>query len=300
MGKIPATQVDVSRFASWGCGSIECQVGFGSGRRVPSDRRTARKMLPSWPCVPVRELLTNRPVVPFQPTLPFGALSLAYQTPIPARRLGRGRTERIQSKFTSAQAMHPALNRNAYLVKEHVGFLKAANNYDVFDPETGEEILQCREERLGLVTKLVRLFTDYKRMTPFNVQIRTPSGQPVVRVSRGISIFLSKVDVWDENEQRLGGFKQKLFSIGGSFTVLSKDDQPLCELKGKWTSWEFSFKAGNNELAKVSKKWAGIGKELFTSADNYILEISPQVPPDNAVRQLIIAAVMCIDMVLKE
>jgi uncharacterized protein YxjI len=58
--------------------------------------------------------------------------------------------------------------------------------------------------------------------------------------------------------------------------------------------------AGNNELAKVSKKWAGLGKELFTSADNYMLEISDQVPPDNPVRQLILGAVMCIDMVLKE
>jgi uncharacterized protein YxjI len=176
---------------------------------------------------------------------------------------------------------------------------KAANNYDIFDPKSNQEILHCREEKLGLITKMLR-FTDYKRMTPFNVQIRTPDGQPVVRVSRGVSLFLSKVQVFDESEQPLGGFKQKLFSIGGAFSVLGKDDQPLCELKGKWTSWDFRFMAGNNELAKVSKKWAGLGKELFTSADNYMLEISDQVPPDNPVRQLILGAVMCIDMVLKE
>jgi hypothetical protein len=39
---------------------------------------------------------------------------------------------------------------------------------------------------------------------------------------------------------------------------------------------------------------------LFTSADNYVLEISPAVPADSAVRQLILSAVLCIDMVLKE
>ena len=58
--------------------------------------------------------------------------------------------------------------------------------------------------------------------------------------------------------------------------------------------------AGDKELAHVSKKWAGIGKELFTSADNYVLQISDEVPPDSKLRQLILAAVMCIDMVLKE
>jgi hypothetical protein len=39
---------------------------------------------------------------------------------------------------------------------------------------------------------------------------------------------------------------------------------------------------------------------LFTSADNYVLEISASVSPDDPARQMILAAVMCIDMVLKE
>jgi uncharacterized protein YxjI len=195
--------------------------------------------------------------------------------------------------------MHPVLNRNLYFVKEHVGFFKAANNYDILDPETSEIILNCREEKLGFFTKMLR-FTDYKRYTPFDVQIRTPTGEPVVSVRRGVTLFLSKVNVFDENEKRLGGFKQKLFSIGGAFKVLGADDQQLCELKGKWTSWEFRFLAGDNELARVSKKWAGLGRHLFTSADNYMLEISNEVPPDHPVRQLILAAVMCIDMVLHE
>jgi uncharacterized protein YxjI len=119
-------------------------------------------------------------------------------------------------------------------------------------------------------------------------------------VTRGISLFLSKVDVLDEQHQRIGGFKQKFFSIGGAFDVLGANDQTLCKLKGKWTGWDFRFMTGETELAHVSKKWAGFGKELFTSADNYMLQISDQVPAYNPVRQLILGAVMCIDLVLKE
>ena len=197
--------------------------------------------------------------------------------------------------------MHPALNRNLFLVKEHRGIFKAANNFDIYDPQTNEQILHCREDRLGVFTKMLR-FTDYKRMTPFDIEVRTPSGQPVLHVRRGISLLLSKVDVHDGDEsgRRIGGFKQKLFSIGGAFNVLDSNDQPICQLKGKWTGWDFRFMAGDQELAHVSKKWAGIGKELFTSADNYILSISEHVSPDSQIRQLILAAVLCIDMVLKE
>lgn len=195
--------------------------------------------------------------------------------------------------------MDPILNRNLFFVKEHIGMFKASNNFDIFDPETNEQILECREDNLGFFTKIFR-FTDYKRMTPFNVVIRKPDGTQLIRVERGISLILSHVKVYNENDQLIGGFKQKFFSIGGKFEVLDANDEPLCMLKGKWHSWDFKFMKDEIELAHVTKKWAGLGKELFTSADNYILEISENVPEDAPVRQLILAAVMVIDMVLKE
>jgi len=195
--------------------------------------------------------------------------------------------------------MTDALNKNLFLVKEHVGMFKAANNYDIYDPDTNQIIMECREDKLGTFTKMLR-FTDWKRMTPFDIQVRTPEGQQVVRVKRGVSLFLSKVDVHDENDQVIGGFKQKFFSVGGAFNVLDQNDQPVCHLKGKWTGWNFRFMKDDVELAQVSKKWAGMGKEMFTSADNYVLSISEAVPPESNIRKLILAAVMCIDMVLKE
>ena len=195
--------------------------------------------------------------------------------------------------------MHDLLKNNVFLIKEHVGMFKAANNYDIHDPASGEVIMECREEGLGFLTKLFR-FSKYKRMTPFDISIRTLDGQQLLRITRGISIFLSTVQVLDEKDQYIGGFKQKLFSIGGSFAVLDADDSPVCQLQGKWTGWDFRFTADETEFAQVSKEWAGIGKEMFTSADNYALAISEAVPADHVARQLILAAVMCIDMVLKE
>lgn len=195
--------------------------------------------------------------------------------------------------------MHEALNKNLFVVKEHLGLFKASNNFDIYDPESGEIMLECREPNLGIFTKVLR-FTDYKRFTPFDVRITTPEGDPIITVKRGISIFLSTVKVYDAADTFIGEFKQKLFSIGGSFKVLDADGIEVCHLKGKWTGWDFRFIMDNRELAHVTKKWNGLGKELFTSADNYVLEIADEVPENSPVRQLILAAVMCIDMVLKE
>ena len=195
--------------------------------------------------------------------------------------------------------MSDVINHNLYLVKEHVGIFKAANNFDIYDPSTGNVIMECREPNLGIFTKLLR-FTDYKRMTPFDIQVTTPDGERVVRIQRGISLFLSKIEVRDQDNNLIGGFKQKFFSIGGKFDVLDQNDQVVCQLQGKWTGWDFYFRSDEKEFAHVSKKWAGLGKELFTSADNYVLEIANDIPKNDDSRKLILAAVMCIDMVLKE
>jgi uncharacterized protein YxjI len=196
--------------------------------------------------------------------------------------------------------MHPALNKNLFFVKEHVKIFKAANSFDIFDPETKEQILQCSEDNLGFFTKMFR-FTDYKRTTPFNMNVKDMNGNTLFTVKRGVSFFLSTVEVIDSNGMLMGKFKQKFFSIGGKFEVLDASERSLCMLRGKWTSWEFKFVSNDGkDFAAVTKKWGGLGKELFTSADNYVLEINSEVPADHPLRILILAAVMCIDLVLKE
>ncbi len=191
------------------------------------------------------------------------------------------------------------LSKNLFLVKEHVGMFKAASNYDIFDPSSGEMIMTCREENLGWFTKIMR-FTDYKRMTPFDVEVRDMAGNLIVQVKRGTTFFRSVVEVFNGSGVLIGKFRQKMLSLGGKFQVLDAQDEMLCEVKGKWTGWEFKFGLEDVQFGMVSKKWSGFGKEIFTSADNYMLSIDETLEADHPLRELILAAVMCIDFVLKE
>ena len=68
-------------------------------------------------------------------------------------------------------------------------------------------------------------------------------------------------------------------------------------MKGDWKGWNFKFlDSAGQEMGVVTKKWAGLGKELFTSADNYIIEIK-EGTANNA---LLLAAAIAIDTVFKE
>lgn len=195
--------------------------------------------------------------------------------------------------------MHPLLKTNLFFVKEHLGLFKASSNYDIYDPESKQLLFQCREIDLNIVSKLLR-FTGFKRCTPFDIQITTENSERVLKLKKGISLFLSRVSVYDENEKKVGYLKQRLFPLGNNFDVFDVNDTLICSLNGSLFAWDFKFVRNQEAIGAVTKKWAGIGKELFTTADNYILEINSSVAKDDLARLMMVASVLCIDMVIKE
>jgi uncharacterized protein YxjI len=198
--------------------------------------------------------------------------------------------------------MKKNLQKNIFLFKEHLGMFKASNNYDIYDPKTKEIILHCREKNLNPVYKIVRLFlTDFKALTPFEIDIRGLDGKRIIKVKKGLSLILSKIEVFDENDKLIGLFKQKLFpNFYPKFEMFDEKENLVSILKGNLIGWNFEFLKDENTIATVTKKWSGIGKEMFTSADNYMLEIKDTVDKADPLRLLIFAAVICIDMVFKE
>jgi len=195
--------------------------------------------------------------------------------------------------------MHQALNKNKLFVKEHTGVFKAANSYDIFDLETNEMLMECREPGLGFITKLFR-FTKYKAMTPFDIII-SANGAPIVNVKRGVTFIRSVVSVFDETGEQVGTLRKIFKLFKPSFEILSITGEKLGVLEGNFVGWDFTIKNTDGEvLATISKKWAGVGKELFTTADNYAIIIADSVKENDPVRVLIFGAVMSIDMVLKE
>ena len=103
--------------------------------------------------------------------------------------------------------MHGVSNENRFLIKIKGWTWGPVANYDIYDPETGHITMECREKRLGIVTKIFRCI-DCHRMTPFDIQVRIPYRHQVVRVTKGISVILSRseMNVLDENDRRIGGW----------------------------------------------------------------------------------------------
>jgi uncharacterized protein YxjI len=191
------------------------------------------------------------------------------------------------------------LERTSFFVKERAGLLKLTDTYDILDPATGRNIGIAREEP-PIWAKWLRLVIA-KQTMPTTVNIYEQEGRPpVLSIHRGFTFIRSKVRVVAGGKP-LGYFKSKLISIGGGFNVFDNQDQQVAEVKGNWKGWDFKFvsKQGR-EIGSVTKKWAGLGKELFTSADNYIISLKDLSGASPVASALLLAAGLAIDVVYKE
>lgn len=190
------------------------------------------------------------------------------------------------------------LDKHTYLVKERVGLAKLHESFDIHDAESGELLATAVEEASPL-RKALKLLVN-KRTLPFEIDLTDASGKQILKIERGFTLLRSRIRVHDERGDLLGTFKQRLLSIGGRFELFDEHDRKVADIKGNIIGWNFKFlDESGKELGQVSKKWAGMGKEFFTSADNYVVALSRDVDPVGT-GPLMLAAALCIDMALKE
>jgi uncharacterized protein YxjI len=196
------------------------------------------------------------------------------------------------------------LNFNQFFIKEHVGLFKLSNAYDIIDPQNGQKI-GLAQEKIGKFFLALR-FLISKQTLPTRVDIiENPNdkgeGRVVVSIVRGWSLLRAKVRVLVDGDKEVGYFKSKLFSLGGGFFIYDTKDIKVAEIKGDWKGWNFKLlDTTGKELGTISKKWAGLGKEMFTSADNYMISLSGIGNDNLGTKALMLAAGIAIDTVYKE
>jgi uncharacterized protein YxjI len=191
-------------------------------------------------------------------------------------------------------------HRQAIFVKERVGFLKLTDVYDLLDPENGAVLGQVRDEPssgfkyLRLVVKKIML------PTTFNVY-EGSNPQPSLSLVKKAQFFRAHLQILSQGQPLLN-LRGKLFSLRGYYEVLDPaSGREIAQVRGDWKGWNFQLLDPNGQaVGTITKKWAGIGKELFTSADNYIVALGPAAGSFPKAMESLLAISIAIDAVHKE
>jgi uncharacterized protein YxjI len=191
------------------------------------------------------------------------------------------------------------LDRRTFFVKERVAVLRLTDTYDILDPESQQPIGIARDEPPSWA-KMLRLVVK-KALLPTTLNVYEDEAMPpVLAIHKRPALLRAKVQV-TSGGRPLGHFVSKLFSLGGGFFVFDAGGQQVAEVKGDWKGWNFKLlDAQGQELGVVTKKWAGIGKELFTSADRYMIALAENSGGNRDRAALLLAAGLAIDVVFKE
>lgn len=190
------------------------------------------------------------------------------------------------------------LEADKFMVKEKVKFFKSHQTYDIFDFGT-EEHLGTAEEAIGGLVKALRWVVS-KHWMPTAVEVRDHDGALVFTIRRGGFLFRARVEVLNADGEVIGYFKSKVLSFGGGFWVYDKNDRQFAEVKGNFIGFNYRvLTPDGDELGKVTKKWGGAAKELFTSADTYMVDVADDLTDQPVAKMLVLAAALAIDIIYK-
>ncbi len=186
---------------------------------------------------------------------------------------------------------------NTFFIDEKVNMFKFENDYKVYD---GFGLQQGNiKQKLGVGKKLLSLIIS-KAMMPFKLEIINMEGEVQATISRGWTFFMSKISVNGPEGDLYGTITQKFQLLKPKFVLADENGNKIAEIKGDWKAWNFSITDANEKsIGTISKKWNGLGKELFTSADKYNVSIDEAVV-ENRNKIVIVSGAITIDMILKE
>lgn len=160
--------------------------------------------------------------------------------------------------------------------------------------------MDANEKKLGFVAEIgggflgtiARQFLGTRRS--MEILIFNESGEEILKLKRPFYLFFSKLTVFFQgikigSVHRRLAFLYKLYDLrDSSGFVFSRIKAPL------WRLWTFPiFNSSKRQIGKITKKWGGIAKEVFTDADRFQIQFPPC---DFKQKATILSAALSIDL----
>ncbi len=185
--------------------------------------------------------------------------------------------------------------KKKYLIKESISPASLHESYMIIDPDSNTLLAEVVEEAT-FKQKLAKLFVD-KGFLPVKLVMRNDEGEPLLEISSPASFVKSVFTVKNSDGRILCVLRQKCSFIKPEIIVEDGNGQLLGTIEGRWNFKNFIFKDTNmNEIATIKHLFAGLTQELFTTADDYEVNINS----DPSMSLITLAAVICIDFMYHE
>jgi uncharacterized protein YxjI len=184
------------------------------------------------------------------------------------------------------------------IVNQKAKLIELNNQYGVFD-RNGRQLAAVNQVGQSAAKKVLRLVSNLDQFMTHQLQITDAAGTVQLRLTRPAKVFKSTVVVSDGQGNEIGKIVQDNV-FGKIHFTLEAGGHTYGAIKAEnWRAWNFRIEDhAGNEVARITKTFEGVAKTLFTTADNYVVQIHTRLPqPLNA---LVVASALSVDTALKQ
>jgi uncharacterized protein YxjI len=210
----------------------------------------------------------------------------------------RGDVARAGAEGPAARGGGTPLTEPVLVVNQKAKLVEVTNEYAIYDRDANQ-IGAVRQVGQNMARKALRLLTSLDQYLPTRLEIVDVAGKVLLRLTRPAKLLKSRVVVEDANGEEIGQIVQQNV-VGKIRFSLEAGGQPLGSINAEnWRAWNFNIQDGTGtEVARITKTWEGLAKTMFTTADNYVVQLHRTL--DDPLRSLVVAAALGVDTALKQ
>ena len=210
-----------------------------------------------------------------------------------------------QEKYRGAQVGEAAFQGGGTIftepilvVNQKAKLIELNNQYGVFNKD-GRQIAAVNQVGQTAAKKALRLLTSLDQFMTHRLEITDLQGQVLLRITRPAKVMKSTVIVSDGNDQEIGRIVQDNVFGKIHFTLQAGGHTYGSINAENWRAWNFRVEDHTGqEIARITKTFEGIAKTMFTTADNYVVQIHGLIP--QPLNSLVVAAALSVDTALKQ
>jgi uncharacterized protein YxjI len=195
--------------------------------------------------------------------------------------------------------MPQMIDKNRLFFNQKAKLFELNSEFAVRD-ENGDQVGSVRQEGQSKAKKILRAVSNLDQFMTHTLAAYDSGGEKVLELTRPRKFLKSKVLVKDAAGNDVGSIVQQNAIGKIRFQYQDTAGNVVGSINAEnWRAWNFSIADDQgNEVGRITKKWAGLGKEMFTTADNYLYEIGEQV--QGTLRVLALASAVGVDLALKQ
>jgi uncharacterized protein YxjI len=184
------------------------------------------------------------------------------------------------------------------VVNQKAKLIEVNNEYAIYD-QHGTQIGAVRQVGQSAAKKVLRVLTSVDQFLTHKLQVVDLQGRVLLALTRPAKVVKSKIIVQDGQGNEIGQVVQQnaigkirfgLEAAGHTYGTISAEN---------WRAWNFSVTDhAGTEVARITKTWEGLAKTVFTTADNFVVQIHR--PLEEPLRSLVVASSLAVDTALKQ